>query len=54
MITKSDVKSFENAIKMIKENGVKRVDLGNNTIIYKVPSNNPSKYTIRMDIKVEE
>lgn len=50
----SDVKALEKACSLIQDGTCKRVDLGHNTVVYKVPSNNPKKYTIRVDIKVEE
>jgi hypothetical protein len=54
-LTSSDLKSIRNAINLIDNGGnVARVDLGNNITVYKVPSNNPNKYTIRMDIKVNK
>lgn len=45
---------IRNAIAQIREFGVKWVDVGNDTIVYKVPSNNPQKYTIRIDMKFNE
>lgn len=53
-ITDNGLKSIRNAIQQIGLFGVKRVDLGHNTIVYKVPTGNPNKYTIRIDIKVDD
>lgn len=47
-------KCLRTAISLIKDNTCNRVDLGHNTIVYKVPSGSPKKYTIRVDIKVED
>lgn len=52
-LTDSELKSIKNAVVLISSGECTRVDLGNNTIIYKVPSPNPKKYTIRMDINVK-
>lgn len=45
---------LENAIAAIKGHWVTRLELSDGTTVYKVPSNNPGKYTIRIDIKVVE
>ena len=45
---------IRNAISQIRKFGIKRVDVGHDTIVYKVPSNNPQKYTIRIDMKFDE
>lgn len=52
-LSKSDHRAISNAISLIQEGICTRVDLGHSMIIYKVPSNNPDKYTIRLDIKME-
>lgn len=52
-LDKSDLKAASRAISLIQEGTCNRVDLGHGMIIYKVPSNNPNKYTIRLDIKME-
>jgi hypothetical protein len=52
-LSKTDHKVISNAISLIQEGACNRVDLGHGMIIYKVPSNNPNKYTIRLDIKME-
>ena len=52
-LDKFDFKAASKAISLIQEGTCNRVDLGHGIIIYKVPSNNPNKYTIRLDIKME-
>lgn len=49
-----DAKVLNKAITAIKRGQFARVDLGDGKTIYKVPSANPKKYTIRLDIKVNE
>lgn len=53
-LTSSGLGSLALAINNIMEGKAKRVDLGHGTIVYAVPSNNPKKFTIRIDMKVEE
>lgn len=53
-LTKSELESIQRAVSMISHGDASRVDLGHNTIIYKVFSTNSKKYTIRMDIKINE
>lgn len=52
-LSKTDHKVISKAISLIQGGTCNRVDLGHGMIIYKVPSNNPNKYTIRLDIKME-
>lgn len=52
-LTEAGMAALKLAIRNIKAGKCVRVDLGHNTIVYKVPSNNPDKYTIRVDIKVD-
>lgn len=54
MFDKHDIQVLDRAIAMIKDGSCNRIDLGHGMLIYKVPSNNPKKYTIRLDIKVYE
>lgn len=54
MLDKTDFSVLNQAIQLIKAGRMKRADIGHGMVVYKVPSNNPYKYTIRMDIKVEE
>lgn len=54
MFDKNDVQGLNQVISMIKDGYCNRVDLGHGMLIYKVPSSNPKKYTIRLDIKVCE
>ena len=53
-LTEAGTKSLCNAVRMIMNGDCKRVDLGHGTVVYKVPSNNPQKYTVRIDMKIEE
>lgn len=52
-LSKADLKSIGKAFDLIAEGTSTRVDLGCGMTMYKVPSNNPKKYTIRLDIKME-
>lgn len=54
MMLQKDLEAISKAYHLIKDGVCKRVDLGAGMAIYKVPSNNPDKYTIRLDIKVHE
>lgn len=51
---RTDMEELKNAIEAIKGHWATRLELSDGTIVYKVPSNNPNKYTIRIDIKVVE
>lgn len=51
-LSSAGLKSLKKAISLIHDGSCNRVDLGHNTIAYKVPSPNLDKYTIRIDIKV--
>lgn len=51
-LTDHGMKLLKKAICNIRELGVKRIDLGHDTIVYKIPSN--KGYTIRIDMKFEE
>lgn len=53
-LTPNGMNSLRAAVRMILNGKSKRVDLGNGTSVYKVPSKNPNKYTIRIDLKIEE
>ena len=46
--------SLIKAVKTIASGDATKVEINNEIKAYKVPSNNPNKYTIRIDIKVEE
>ena len=52
--THNGLTSLVNAVDLLRNSDVKRVDLGHDTIVYKVPTNNPKKYTIRVDMKFDE
>lgn len=54
MFDKHSTQILNRAIAMIKDGSCNRIDLGHGMLIYKVPSNNPKKYTIRLDIKIYE
>lgn len=49
-----DEKAIGNAINLIVEGLCKKVEVSNEILVYKVPSQNPKKYIIRIDIKEEE
>lgn len=53
-LTNAGLNSLALAVKNIQKDLYKRVDLGHGTIVYKIPTNNPKKFTIRIDMKVEE
>lgn len=53
-LTEHGLASLANAVRMLRTSDVKRIDLGHDTIIYKVPTGNPKKYTIRVDMKFDE
>lgn len=48
----NDLQAISKAINLIKDGLSVRIDLGSGLCVYKVPSGNPAKYTIRIDIKV--
>lgn len=52
-LSKADLKCISKAFDLIEEGTLVKVDLGYGMIMYKVPSNSPNKYTIRLDIKME-
>lgn len=52
--THNGLTSLVNAVDLLRKSDVKRVDLGHDTIVYKVPTNNPKKYVIRVDMKFDE
>ena len=49
-----DEKAIGNAINLIVEGHCKKVEISDGVLVYKVPSQNPQKYIIRIDIKEEE
>ncbi len=53
-LTKNGLVSLVNAVDLLRKSAVKQIDLGHGTIAYKVPSDNPKKYTIRIDMKFDE
>lgn len=53
-LTTNGLISLRSAIQTILSGKGKRIDLGHGTIVYKVPSANPKKCTIRIDMEVEE
>lgn len=54
MLLQKDLEAIKKAYTMIRKGYCTRVDLGLGSSVYKVPSNNPNKYTIRVDLKVNE
>ena len=46
--------SLIRAVRTIVSGDAARIEINKEIKAYKVPSNNPNKYTIRIDIKVEE
>lgn len=48
------LEAISKAVSLIKRGQIKRADLGHGMVAYKVPSNNPDKYIIRIDIKIKE
>ena len=52
--TSSGLGSLADSVKRIMKGECNRVDLGHGTIVYKVPSQNPKKFTVRVDMKIEE
>lgn len=53
-LTEHGLASLANAVNMLRTSDVKRVDLGHDTTVYKVPTGNPKKYTVRIDLKFDE
>lgn len=53
-MTRAALEAISKAVSLIKKGELKRADLGHGMVAYKVPSNNPDKYIIRVDIKVRE
>ena len=49
-----DLEDINKAVNAIIDQGYSKVQLNKFLKVYKIPSQNPSKYTIRVDIKVEE
>lgn len=49
-----DLEDINKAVNAIIDQGYSKVRLNEFLNVYKIPSQNPSKYTIRIDIKVEE
>ena len=49
-----DLEDINKAVNAIIDQGYSKVQLNEFLKVYKIPSQNPSKYTIRVDIKVEE
>ena len=45
---------IQNAIRDINLGLYKKVEIEDNILIYKVPTQNENKYTIRLDIKVDK
>ncbi len=53
-MTRAELEAINKAVSLIKKGTIKRADIGHGMVAYKVPSNNPNKYIVRVDIKVKE
>lgn len=51
---RASLEAISKAVSLIKKGQLKRADLGHGMVAYKVPSSNPDKYIIRIDIKIKE
>lgn len=51
-MNRAALEAISKAVSLIKAGELKRADLGHGMVAYKVPSNNPDKYIIRVDIKI--
>lgn len=51
-MNRAALEAISKAVSLIKTGKLKRADLGHGMVAYKVPSNNPDKYIIRVDIKI--
>ena len=51
-MNRAALEAISKAVSLIKAGELKRADLGLGLVAYKVPSNNPDKYIIRVDIKI--
>ena len=49
-----ELESISKAINSIHQGIFNKISIGDNMIAYKVPSNNPKKYVIRLDVKINE
>lgn len=57
MMTKEESLKSESvyrAVSQIRSGNAKKIQVDNDIKVYKIPSNNPDKYTIRVDIQVRE
>ena len=52
-ITEAGLDRIKRAVEGIASDEAVKYDLPDGTKVYKVPSNNPDKFTIRIDMKVE-
>ena len=52
-LTTSEKKGIDAAIQAINFDRASKVQVSDRLKVYKIPSNNPSKHTIRIDIQVE-
>jgi hypothetical protein len=50
---RTTLEAISKAVSLIKKGQLKRADLGHGMVAYKVPSSNPDKYIIRIDIKMK-
>lgn len=51
---KLDANAIGNAIDLIVSGQAQRCEISNQVKVYKVPSGNPNKYIIRIDVKEEK
>lgn len=52
-MNKEELKFIEDSIEAIKCGTINKLEYSSNKIkVYKIPSNNPEKYTIRVDVKI--
>lgn len=51
-MTKGLLVAIDKAVSAIKRGELKRADLGRGAVAYKVPSSDPNKYIIRIDLKM--
>lgn len=54
ILTSDELHAISRAVKSISKTNSSRVDIYDSIKVYKVPSNSPNKYTIRIDIRVKE
>lgn len=53
-LTVPEKKGIDTAIQAINFDRATKIQVSDRLKVYKIPSNNPNKYTIRIDIQVEK